>query len=221
MILSPRSPLLPALAALLAAGCAAPFTMAPFSLSYCEGDEPRPIHCDCTRARREVAGGRVGRLEVSEYDRAGALRRRYDAGRELRFVLIDRWLVIGVQSRSTRPSSLLAWLDCGDTSIAGTIVPRAIDRDSSGLHEHEFLALFAGPHVAATCDLHVVFADGGGWTVHEMTERVYAVARVRPGDPLAGLTWDVTLPDDPALTPIGVDAPLDPPLEPAEPRLCQ
>lgn len=211
--------MLPALAA-LAAGCAGSFTTSPFSLTYCEGDEPRPVHCDCTRARREVAGGRVGRVEVSEYDRDGALRRHYHEGRERRFVLLDRWLVIAVQSRSARPSSLLAWLDCGATSIAATVVPRMIDRDSSGVHEHEFLALFAGPELAATCDLHVVFADSGGWTVHEMTEQVYAVTHVRPADPLAGQSWDVALPDDPALTPDGLGTPLEL-LDPPEPRLCR
>jgi hypothetical protein len=223
VILSPRSPLLPALAA-LGAGCAVPFTMAPFTIVYCEDGGPQPIHCDCTRAPREVAGGHVGGVHVREYDRAGALKRHHRQGDSLQFVLLDRWLVLTVQSRSAAPSSLLARLDCGDASFTAEIVHRGIDRDDSGVHEHEFLALFPGSSAddaPRRCTMHVVFADGSGWTPTQMTQRVYAVDRVRRAEPNFGLTWDVLLPDDPAPLPAETDAELAPPLEPAQARLCR
>lgn len=215
MIPSPRSPRTLALAALLAAGgCSAPF-----SLIYCEGEAPQPIHCDCTRAPREVAGGRVGRIDIREYDESGPTR-HYQRGDDLRFVLLDRWLVIAVASRRTDATSLQAWLDCGGATIAGEIAGRAITRDSSGVHEHEFLALFPGSLAddPAQCVLHVVFADGNH--LAQMAEHVYAVRRVRRSEPLAGLPWDVPLADDFA-TPAEVRAGLAPPPPPPGPRLCR
>lgn len=218
MILSLRSPLLPALAALLAASCAAPFTIV-----YCEDGGPQPIHCDCARAPREVAGGRVGRVEVREYERDGTLHRHYNQARDLQFVLIDRWLVLSVHSRRDSPTSLQAWLDCDSDTIVGRIVPRGIDRDDSGIHEHEYLALFPGPlehDETRRCTMHVVLADGG-WILSQSIERVHVVARARLAEPFAGLTWGVTLTEDPAPLPAESEAGLAPPPEPAEPRLCR
>jgi hypothetical protein len=223
VILSLRSPVLPALAA-LAAGCAVPFTMAPFTIVYCEDGGPQPIHCDCTRAPKEVAGGRVGGVDIREYDRAGALKRQYRQDDPMQFVLLDRWLVITVQSRSTSPSTLQAWLECGDASFTAEVLHRGIDRDDSGFHEHEFLALFPGSpadDAPRRCAMHVVFADSSGWTLSRMLQHVYAVDRVRRAEPTFGLTWDVLLPDDPVPLPADTEAELAPPPEPAEPRLCR
>lgn len=218
MILSPRSTRSLALAATLLAGCGGPFW-----LVYCEGDG-RPIDCDCARARREILGGRVGRIEVREYDRAGALRRRHDGNQGLQFVLLDRWLVIRVQSRSTRPSSLQAWLDCEGATIVGTIVRRGIDRDASGLHEHEFLALFSGSpgadDLTPICAMHVVFADAGGG-LSRRSEQVYAAARARLPGPIAGLTWGVPIGDALAPAPGEANAGLEPDRPPPAPRLCR
>lgn len=222
MIASRRSPLAVALAALaLAEGCGGPF-----SLIYCEGDAPRPIHCDCTTAPREVAGGRVGRVEIREYDRTGALKRHYRQGRDLPFVLLDHWLVIAVQSRQSRPMSLQAWLRCDDATIAGEVVHRAVDRDASGPHDHEYLALFPGARELGDTDtpicwMHVAYADASGWTITRAAQRVYAVGRARRTEPIAGLTWGVTIADDPAPTPAEIRAELERPLPPPGPRLCR
>lgn len=211
MIVSPRSLRALALATTLLAGCSGPFV-----LVYCEGGG-RPVHCECARSRREVLGGRVGRVEVREYDRTGTLRRRRDQSPDLQFVLLNRWLVIRVQSRSTRPSSLQAWLECEGATVVATITRRGIARDASGMHEHEFLALFSGSpgadDLTPICTMNAVFADDAG--LSRMRERVYAAPRARLPEPVPGLTWGVPIGDE-----LAPAQGLEPERPRPEPRLC-
>lgn len=223
MLPSPRSCRAWVLAALGvgAAGCAA----SPFALVYCEDGAANVRHCDCEPAAREVLGGRVGGVDVREYGPGGAPLRAYREGRELQFVVQDRWLVIRVNSFSARPASLQAWLDCGEAAIPGEVVRRAVFRDPSGVHEHEFLALFSGgagrgASETPVCRMYVALA-GTGWRLTRASEPVYFVERVREAGPVAGLTWGVPITDESAPMPSERDVRLAPRPSPPPPRLCR
>lgn len=168
-------------------GCAG----ARFDLIYCDDGHERFIDCDCAVAPRETRSGRL----VATWAPDG-----WDIqGKGLRFVVRDHWLVLRVYSGNPRPTSLQAWLACEHGVIPGEVVGRGVELDPSGLHEHEFLALFAaapGAGDATRCTLHVVVAGEDGWSVARMRERVMVAKLVQGGAPVEGVAWSVAFPDD-------------------------
>jgi len=214
-----------------AAACAATLAMpgcasAPFTLRYCEDGAAGVTSCGCAPAAREVAGGRVGRVEVHETAQmaTGLKERRYQVGPELPFVLRGRWLVLEVVSRAPS-ASLQTWLRCGDRVIPGEVAHRATIREPGGSHAHQFLALFSGapdPDELATpvCRMHVVLGPTEGLGLTRMVQRVYFVGRTST-PPVPGMTWGVPIAGEPALAPVERRARLEPPVTPPQPRLCR
>lgn len=210
-----------ALAALGLTGCAT----SSFTLVYCEDDAGDVSHCDCSRARREAPGGRLERIEVREHARGGSLAWRHQDGLDRQFVLRGRWLVLRIDSRSDGPLSVQTWLDCDRVDVPGEVVHREIARDPSGMHEHEFLVLFAGsPGLLGTetpvCRMHVALTDGDGWGLTRMVESVYFVEYVTRAGPFEGMTWGVAIADDEAPMPRALRDRLAPPPPPPAPNLC-
>lgn len=210
-----------ALAALGLAGCAT----SPFTLVYCEDGEGDLSHCACSRAHREVLGGRLVSVDVREHTRGGGPARRVHEGIDRQFVLRGRWLVLRIDSRSDGPLSVQTWLDCDRVDVPGEVVHREIARDPSGMHEHEFLVLFAGsPGLLGTetpvCRMHVALTDGDGWGLTRLVESVYFVEYVTRAGPFEGMTWGVAIADDEAPMPRALRDRLAPPPPPPAPNLC-
>lgn len=206
-----------ALAALGLAGCAT----SPFTLIYCQDDAGDVSHCDCSRARREVPGGRLVSVDVRER----GLARRVHEGIDRQFVLRGRWLVLRVDTRDEGPMSLQTWLDCDHAGIPGEVVRRDITRDPSGVHEHEFLVLFSGSPGSSgaetpICRMHVAMTDGDGRTLSRMAESVYFAEHVTRAGPFAGMTWGVAIADGEASMPKSLRDRLAPPPEPPRANLC-
>lgn len=99
------------------------------------------------------------------------------------------------------------------------------NREPGGGHEHQFLALFAGDSddvAPPICRMHVVLGPTSGWGLTRMVQRVYLVNRTTdPPLPIEGLTWSVTLDDQPSPASAERRARLEPVLPPPEPRLCR
>lgn len=210
-----------ALAALGLVGCAT----APFSIVYCEDGAGDVSHCGCSRAPREVLGGRLVSVDVREHGRGEGLARRVHGGLDRQFVLRGRWLVLRVESRDEAPMSLQTWLDCDRVGIPGEVVRRDVTRDPSGVHEHEFLVLFAGaPGLPGTatpsCRMHVATSDGSGSTLTRMVESVYFVEHVTRAGQFGRMTWDVAFVDGEASMPRSLRERLAPPPPPPPPNLC-
>lgn len=162
-----------------------------FELIYCEDGRARFVECDCAVAPREARSGPL--VPTGAPDGANLV------GSGLRFVVRDHWLVIRVYSGNPRPTSLQAWLACGDALIPGEVAGRGVERDPSGTHEHEFLARFAGAPASARatdCTMHVVFADENGRSLTRLEDRVMLADLVQGGTPVEGVAWSVVVPED-------------------------
>ena len=198
-------------------------------LRYCEDEAGRVISCDCARAPREVAGGRVGQVEVHESypTPRGTKERTYRSGRDLQFVLRGRWFVIEVNALSSPATAMLAWLRCDGLVVPGETVHRSTVLGGWDTYRHEFLALFPaddGDDLATPqCQLHVAIVGPFGAFLTRQSEPVYLVNRTsQRAAPLAeDNTWNVAIRVDPAPSPTRVRATLEPALAPPQPRLCR
>jgi hypothetical protein len=218
--------LLAPLAALVIPGCVATTEL---YLKYCEDESGQVTSCDCSLAPREVLGGRVGRVNVHEYQQTprGVHERRYRAGGDLQFVLRGRWLVIELDSLGGPATSLLAWLRCDGYILAAETIHRDTVLAEWDHYKHQFLALFPpadDPDDLATprCQLNLALVGPYGAGLMRYSESVYVVNRTShyPA-PIEGETWNVSIREDPAPSPASVRANLDPPPPPPEPRLCR
>jgi hypothetical protein len=165
-------------------------------------------------------------VNVHEYAQtAGGTRERaYQAGPELQFVLRGRWFVIEVFGLAPA-ASLQTWLRCEGEVVPGEVVYRSTIDVPGGGHEHQFLALFPGSAddvATPICSMVVMLGPTRGWGLMRMVQRVYVVNRATDRAlPIEGMTWSVTLDDQPARTPAERRAQLEPVLPPPEPRLCR
>lgn len=217
--------LLAPLTALAAAGCV---TTSELYLKYCEDEAGQVISCDCHPAPREVHGGRVGHINIHEYEQTarGVETRSYRAGRDLQFVLRGRWFVIEVDALSGPTTSLLAWLRCDGYILAAETLHRDTVLAERDLYKHQFLALFPAddPDDLATprCQLNVALVGPHGAGLMRHSEYVYLVNRTSHYPvPIAGETWNVSIRETPAQSPARVRQNLDPPPPPPQPRLCR
>lgn len=216
---------LPPLTALAASGCA---TASELLLKYCEDEDGRITSCDCDPAPREVLGGHVGHVDVSEYATTprGVDARHYRIGRDLQFVLRGRWFVIEVKTLSGPATSLLAWLRCDGYVLPAETLHRDTVLGEWDVYTHQFLALFpaADPDDLSTprCQLNIALVGNYEGGLLRRSESVYLINRTSHYPvPVADATWTVSIREAPALPSARVRENLDPPPPPPQPRLCR